>query len=301
MGKFLHDVLDLPQRSEKPRKSGLTIVIVPPLWEGVPGPIRLYRDYVDKVKFTVQCLWVDEETMAKNIRGYRDLGIDVQIGGVPYELAIVQGKQKEFLEMARSLGVNVIEVESHAVGLSLQQMAEEVQRLKEVGFQVVGEVGAKWVEADDTREVQDRILVDKVIRKMQALLDAGADYVYWEGMVVRELIGNQLENKAGQKQLLEVAEAVGPEKILFEVWDARSGGNSQIWAWLIGHFGPDVNIGNVPVAEIAGLECTRRGCIYDPAHPYLRWFSQGKPTQHWWKMPFPDYAVDIQRPPVWRS
>jgi phosphosulfolactate synthase len=300
MGKFLHDVLELPERSQKPRKSGLTILIVPPSSEGVPAPVKALADYVDKVKFTVQCLWVEEDLMARNIKEYRDLGIDVQIGGVPYELAIVQGKQRQFLEKMKSLGVNMIEVESHAVGLSLDTMKAEVSRLKEIGFQVVGEVGAKWVEKDETREVQDRVLVDRVIHKMRALLDAGADYVYWEGMVVRSLIGNQLENKAGQKQLLEVAKTIGPERILFEIWDARSGGNSQLWGWLVNQFGPDVNIGNVAVTEIGRLECARRGCIYDPAHPYLRWLSEGRPTTAWWRIPSPDYSVDIQVPPVWR-
>ena len=166
---------------------------------------------------------------------------------------------------------------------------------------MVGEVGAKWVEADETREVQDRVLVAKVIHKMQALLDVGVDYVYWEGMVVRALIGNQLENKVGQKQLLEVTKEVGADNIVFEVWDARSGGNSQFWAWLVNQFGPEINIGNVRVEEVARLECTRRGCIYDPGHPYLRWVSEGKPTRVWWEMPFPDYTVDIQKPPVWRE
>ncbi len=300
MGKFLHDILDLPKRSEKPRKTGTTMLIVSPTLEGIPAPIKLYSDYVDKVKYTVQCLWVDEEVMAKNIRAYRELKIDVQIGGVPYELAIAQGKQKQFINKVKALGVNMIEIESHAVGLSLAQMKEEVRKVKDEGFQVVGEVGAKWLEADETREVQDRVLVDKVIQKMQALISAGADYVYWEGMVVRALIGNQLENKVGQKQLLEVAKEVGMDKIVFEVWDARSGKNSQIWAWLISQFGPEINFGNMFVEEIARLECTRRGCFYDPAHPYLRWVSQGKPTKEWWQMPFPDYTVDIQKPPVWR-
>jgi phosphosulfolactate synthase len=300
MGKFLQDVLDIPKRSEKPRKTGRTVVEVSAISEGVPVQIKLLRDCVDSVKFLVHCLWVDEELMVKSIRGYRELNIDVQIGGNPYEVAIAQGKQKQFADKVRSCGVNVIEIESHALGLSVEQMKNEVKEAKDRGFKVVGEVGAKWVEADDTREVQDRILVDRVINKMQALLNAGVDYVYWEGMVVRALIGNQLENKIGQKQLLEVAKEVGTDQIVFEVWDARAGKNSQIFAWLIGHFGPEVNIGNVALTELAGLEARRHGLGYDPAHPYIRWLGQGKPTKEWWQMPFPDYSVDIQKPPVWR-
>lgn len=299
MGKFLNDVVDVPQRPAKPRKVGLTMVIAPPSPEGPSATMRLWAEYVDCVKFTVQCLFVDEDVMMRNIRGYLDLDMDVQIGGVPYEIAIMQGKQQQYADKMKAIGANVIEVESHAAELSLEEMKTEIARLKGQGFKIVGEVGAKWVQMDDTRDVQDRIVVDKVIRKMQQLLGAGADHIYWEGMVVRALIGNQLENKVGQRQLVEVAEAIGLDKILFEVWDARHGGNSQFWAWLIHQFGPEINLANINPEEVPLLEAARRGCIYDPAHPYLRWLSRGKPTKHYWQMEMPDYDVDIQPRPVW--
>ncbi len=298
--KFLSDIIDAPTRAGKPRKTGLTMVILKPLPEGVSPRLRLWAEFVDVVKFTIQCLWTDEDVMVRNIRGCRDLNMDVQIGGVPYEMAIMQGKQREFIEKMKALGVNVVEVESHAAELTVEEMKKEVASLKKEGFRTVGEVGAKWVEFDDTREVQDRVNVGKVIHKMQELLESGAEHVYWEGMVIRDLIGNQLENKAGQKQLIEVAKEVGPENIVFEVWDARRGGNSQFWAWLVHQFGPEVNMGNIDPEEVDYLESVRRGCIYDPAHPYLRWLRRGKPTRNWWEMSMPDYTIDIQRPPVWK-
>jgi phosphosulfolactate synthase len=300
--KFLSDIIDVPQRAGKPRKTGLTMVVLDTPWIDGPLPLlRMWAEYIDLVKFPIPCLWVDEEIMVKNIKGYRDLNIDVQIGGVPYELAMMQGKEQECMDKIKALGVNVFEVESHAAELTLEQMKKEVSRLKKAGFRTIGEVGAKWVELDDCRVVQDRINVSRVIQKMQELLEVGAEHVYWEGMVVRALIGNQLDNKAGQKELIEVAKEVGPENIVFEVWDARGhSGNKQIWAWLIHQFGPDVNFGNIDPTEIYMLESVRRGCIYDPAHPFLRWLRRGKPTKNWWDMSLPDYSVDIQKPPVWK-
>jgi len=299
---FMSDIIDTPKRAGKPRKTGRTIVVLDtPYIDGPLPTLRLWAEYVDQVKFPIPSLWVDEEVMERNIRGYRDLNIDVQLGGVPFELAFMQGKQREMMEKVKVLGINVIEVESHAAELTMEDMKQEVARFKEEGFRTIGEVGSKWVELDDARVVQDRIKVDKVINKMQELLEVGAEYVCFEGMIVRALIGNQLENKAGQKELIEVAEAVGPENIIFEVWDARGhSGNKQIWAWLVHQFGPEVNFGNIDPEEIYMLESVRRGCIYDPAHPYLRWLRHGKPTKDWWKMELPDYSVDIQRPPVWK-
>lgn len=293
MGKLMHDVLELPRRSEKPRKKGLTMILDRG-WLSATSPlVAAFHDYADIVKSTAQCLLVDEDLIRKNIQIYRDLGIDAQIGGIPYEIAVLQGKQKAYLERARALGSNVVEVESHAAGLSLEQMKSEVKRLKAEGFKVVGEVGAKWVAHDETRSATGSIFVDRVVQSMLQLLEVGSDYVYWEGMIVRALIGNQLENRAGQEQLLKVAEAVGTDHIIFEVWSARNNTNSPLWGWLIHHFGPDVNLANIHLPELSQLESIRMGLSYDPDHPYLRWLREGKPTAHWWQMELPDYKVDL--------
>ena len=300
--KFLNDIVNLPTRPGKPRKTGLTAVMLDSPWLDGPLPImKIWAEYVDIVKFTIPNLWIDEDIVAKNIKGYRDLNIDVQVGGVPYELAMMQGKEQECLDRMKSFGVNVFEVENHASDLSLEDMKREVGRMKKGGYRTIGEVGAKWVEMDDTRVVQDRVNVARTIQKMQELLESGAEHIYWEGMVVRALIGNQLENKAGQKELIEVAKEVGYENIIFEVWDPRGrGGNKQIWGWLVHQFGPEVNFGNILPEEMCFLETVRRGCIFDPMHPFLRWLKQGQPTKDWWKMSMPDYDVDICKPPVWK-
>ena len=293
MIRLMHDVLDLPQRAEKPRKKGLTMVIDIAWFGATSSLVAAYRDYIDCVKSTARCLWVDEDLIRKNIKTYRDWGIDVQIGGIPYEIAVLQGKQAQYMQRARELGTNIVEVESHAAGLSLQQMKSEVKTLKGEGFKVVGEVGAKWADLDETRPNRDAVHVEKVVEKMLQLLDVGADHVIWEGMVVRALLGNQLENKQGQEQLFKVVEAVKQENIIFEMWSARGNPNSPLWGWLVQHFGPDVNLGNINVQDISMLETIRRGLSYDPAHPYIRWLSHNRPSPNWWDMESPDYKVDL--------
>jgi phosphosulfolactate synthase len=293
MKRLMHDILEVPQRSEKPRKKGITMIVDRAYIGATSELVRCYKDFIDCVKSTAQCLWVDEEIIRENLRIYRSLGIDCQIGGVPYEIAVLQGKQNEYIKRSRELGTNIIEVESHAAGLSLQQMKAEVTRLKEQGFKVVSEVGAKWADRDDTRSSKNTIYVDKVVEKMLQFLEVGADHIYWEGMVVRALLGNRLENEAGQEQLFKVVEAVGQDHIVFEMWSARGNPNSPLWAWLVHHFGPDVNLANIRLDDISLLESVRRGCSYDPGHPYVRWLSQGKPTTNWWEITSPDYKIDL--------
>ena len=293
MKRLMHDILELPQRSEKPRKKGLTIV-VDRAWFGATSQRTAgYKDYIDWVKSTSPCLWVEEVIVQKNIKKYRDIGIDIQMGGVCYEIAVLEGKQKEYMERSKALGINVIEVENHAGAFSLKEMTSEVKKLKKEGFKVVGEVGAKWAGYDETRPRRDAIYVDKVVKNMSALLEAGVDYVYWEGMVVRALIGNNRENHAGQEQLFEVVKNIGQDNIVFEMWTARGNPNPPLWAWLVQHFGPDVNLGNISLDNVSQLETIRRGCYYDPGHPFVRWLSKGKPTANWWEMESTDYKVDL--------
>lgn len=57
-------------------------MIIDRAWIGATSPlVAAYKDYIDCVKSTAQCLWVDEEIIRKNMKAYRDMGIDVQIGG----------------------------------------------------------------------------------------------------------------------------------------------------------------------------------------------------------------------------
>ncbi|MFB3886506.1 MAG: phosphosulfolactate synthase [Thermodesulfobacteriota bacterium] len=294
MGRFLQDIFEIPKRQEKPRKKGITVVIDSGWRNARSELVANSAPYFDVVKSTVPCLYMDENFVRKNIEAYRNLGLDVQIAGVCFEIAALQGKEKEYLKKVKEFGINVVEIESHAAGISLAKMKSEVKRYKDQGFKVVGEVGAKWWHADWTRINRDTIDVGKVIESMSQFLEAGADYVYWEGMVIRSLIGNHLENRAGQAQLLEVARAVDRDKVVFEVWSGRGNVDRPLHGWLIHHFGPDINIGNLHLQEIFNLESIRRGLTYDPDHPYLRWLSQKKPTKNWWEIESPDYSEDIE-------
>lgn len=295
MGNFLQSVLDLPKRQGKPRTKGITMVIDTGWRNAKSELVANTHPYFDIAKSTIPCLYMDEKVVRKNLEAYQSLGIEVQIAGVAFEIAGLQGREKEFLKKIKEYGINVVEIESHVSGLSLKKMKDEVKRYKDQGFKVVGEIGAKWWHADWTRINRDTIDVDKVVESMSQLLEAGADIVYWEGMVVRALLGNHLENRAGQAQLLKVMGAVDRDRVLLEVWSARNHADRPLYGWLIHNFGPDINIGNIHLAEIFSLESTRKGLTYDPDHPYLRWLGKKGPKEkNWWEIESPDYSDDIE-------
>ena len=297
---FLRDILELPARSEKPRKVGKTICAIH-LGGGAVNIEHTAR-YIDRVKLYTSNLLMPAKLVEERIRMYRSLDIDVQMGGMFFELAAMLGKGKveEMAKAVKAIGVNVIEVENHMGAFDLKGLKEEVVKVKAEGFQVVGEVGAKWTEDDETRTAQGRCDPKKVIVAMEQFLEAGVDDLVWDAYPLRALIGNQLENKVGQNQIREVAKAIGQDLITFEVSNARGLGKSKPRAWLIHEFGPDVNIGNANPGDMIELETQRRGMHYDPAWPYVRWMKNNRPTKNWWEIEMPDYDIDIEPRPVWK-
>lgn len=260
-----------------------------------PIVLERYAEYIDTVKLLEATMWAPNDVIKQSIASYHKYGIDVQTGGVSFEIARALGKEEEFLDEMKNLGLDITEYETHALKPTVDQMRSDVEKLCKRGFRVVGEVGAKWPWKDDTRLTRDEIDIQKTIDKFATYLDAGCEKMYWEGLVIANLVGRRLENKQGQKALLEVAETVGADKIVFELWGPTMATlqPGAIWSWLVYQFGPDVNIGNVSSDGVGLLESVRRGALWEMDHPYVRWLSEGRPTKNWWRMEMPPYDVYV--------
>lgn len=299
MSNNFFDFLETPgaERTEKPRESGQTMVMTRGF---MPEYIlKGFSDYIDTIKLLERVLWAPDDVVREQIETYQEYDIDVQLGGLPAEIARLNNQQEEFMREIRNLGVEWIEYETHVDNPTDEEIAHEIGQLKDQGFRVVGEVGAKWIWNDPTRRDLDEIDVDRTIERIERFNDAGCEKVFWEGLIVRNLIGKQLDNKLGQKQLLEVAETVGHENLVFEMWGPGLTQREcpRFWAWLVYQFGPNVNVANVTPTGVLDLESVRRGMTWDMDHPYIRWLDQDKPTENWWKMEAPPYDLGLEKDP----
>lgn len=295
IGQFQETLEQDTGRTKKPRQQGITMVLVMDVANYGPKFIAPYQGLVDRIKL-LDTLWhSDIGIVERAVADYRAMDIDVALGGTQFEIAKAQGRMQEYLNMLKKLGVNEVEVENHASGATLEQTRDEIKMVKDQGFKVVGEVGKKWAWKDDTRKSRDLIHVDKVVEQASMMLEAGADYLYWEGMVVRNLIGSYLENEKGQEQFLDVVRQVNSNKLIFEIWDARKMGNTAIISWLVHKLGPNVNLANIFPTQVKIVEWIRHGIIYEMDHPYMRWAHNRDLAKNWWEMPAPDYSVDLQR------
>jgi phosphosulfolactate synthase (CoM biosynthesis protein A) len=283
------------QRTKKTRKTGITMVMVEDIVNKGPKYIEPFQDLVDRIKI-IDVFWHhDMNVVERAIKNYRQMSMNVSLGGTYFEIAKAQGGLKELIEALKNLGIDEVEVENHGLGLTLQEIQDEVKMFKDHGFQVIGELGKKWWWKDPTRVSRDLLSMEKTLDYALGLIEAGADYIYWEGMIVRNLIGTQLENKKGQKQLIEVASKVDPEKMIFELWDCRNQPNHPLIAWMVKEFGQNVNLANIRPVDVKFVEFIRHGIFYEMDHPYMRWCQDKSAASCWWEMEAPDYNVDLQR------
>jgi phosphosulfolactate synthase len=292
--------IELHQRSAKPRKQGITMVIDTGYNNGmVEHVLKLYGHLIDIVKLTELHLTAPADVIKQKIDLYKSFNVGVQPGGIVVELARLQRREKQVLENLRKLGFDHLEVSSS----STSQREAEIERAfvklaNAAGFTTIGEVGKKFHTGDKTRKSDTELDFEETVAEFETLLSAGADKVYWEGHVLRRIMGDSAADivakyPKGTDQVLKVANRIGQDKIIFEVSSMIPYVQRRAQQfWQVRLFGPDVNIGNVRLEEVQFLEHVRLGTwpvfgfgeLGD--HPYMQALEQSqgaRPTGEWWK------------------
>ncbi|HEV7649766.1 MAG TPA: phosphosulfolactate synthase [Actinophytocola sp.] len=283
-----------PRTEHKPREKGLTMVMDQGWPIGfVDGVLDAFGPYLDVVKLWDPLLLSSVGHVRRRVETYLKHDVLVQPGGLFLEVAEQQNKTDEVLKRLRDFGFNCVEVSNTtSTRGDLDQHAELVRAAAELDYRVVGEVGRKFADGDETRLAEDVIDVDVTVDEFTQLLEAGAWKVYWEGHLLRMVMGDDPERiraqaGTGTQQVIEVARQVGQDNIMFEVSGLRPKQNRQwLQFWLVRTFGPDVNIANARIEEMSNLEAIRRG-----NHPIFGfgnagnypWMRAGGAVERWWR------------------
>jgi phosphosulfolactate synthase len=238
------DFLTLPERSTKPRESGITHVLDKGL-----GPTQISdfidtaRDYVDIVKLG----WgtaVVTPNLSEKIRRYQGAGIPVCFGGTLFEVALRQNRLDEFVATAKGFDMECIEVSDGTIDIPTDQKLDLIRRLSKE-FRVLSEVGSK----DDTVVIAPNKWVEMIERE----LDAGAWKVVTEGRESGSVGIYQPTGEVKAGLMDEIVERVDPSRLLFEAPVKKQ----QVW--FVKHFGTNVNLGNIPPEEVISVETIRLG------------------------------------------
>ena len=245
----MRDLLNLPERSGKPRDRGITHVIDRGLSIAeIEGMIEVAGDYVDIVKLG----WgtaLATRNLERKLECYRSHEIPVVLGGTLTELAISRGRLEELIAWVHELGLSYFEISDGTIALEHERKVELIGRMAQE-FTVLSEVGSK----DDTGAITPPYVW---VEQMRAELAAGAWKVIAEG---REAGTAGIFRPSGEVReglIGEIVHEIAPDRIMFDA--PRK--DQQVW--FVRRFGPEVNLSNVPVGEVLALETLRLGLRSD--------------------------------------
>jgi phosphosulfolactate synthase len=255
---YAFEKIPIPQRQDKPRSRGLTMMID---W-GLP--LGHQQDCLES-----QGLYIDEAKIAagiprvmpagllkKKISAYAGHGIPCFPGGLFTELAIAQGNYEQFLDEAKQTGFGAIEVSDNLLQLSPAIKKKNIRlAVEEFGLKVMGEVGRK----------EGGLSGDELVADVENCIEAGASLVLLEahelfhGDIRLDVIESLVDRVPMEKLMFELPVVVLP--------DVTRDYKHRICAWLVKRFGTEVNLANVEWDEIYITEIVRRGMAGDTSHP----------------------------------
>jgi phosphosulfolactate synthase len=244
----LEGIIPLPDRSEKPRDVGVTHVVDTGL-TGVEaaGLMELAAAHVDVIRLGWGSALITGGLEAK-LATYREHDVAPMLGGTLTELAWRHGRVEALTEALRRLGIRHVEVSEGTLDLPPADKRRLVGALARE-FTVFVEIGSKDGRLAPSTDIWTRQASDA--------LEAGAQTVICEGRVSGDA-GLYWPDGSIRDELVEALVATaGAERLIFEA-PRRS---QQ--AWLVRHFGPDVNLGNVLPWDLIAVESLRLGLRSD--------------------------------------
>ena len=240
--------LDLPPRPGKPRREGLTHVIDKGMnLREIEGLFDTAGQYVDIVKLGWGTSYVTNN-LEKKIALYRSFETPVVCGGTLFEAVYARGKLDEFKRWLIEQRFSHVEISDGAIDIPRERKLELIAQFAR-DFTVMSEVGSK--DADIVYAPY------QWVEWMKEEQEAGAWKVITEG---REGGTAGIFRPTGEMRtglVDEIAHEIDVRDVIFEAPTKSS------QAWFVRHFGPDVNLGNIPPDEVIPLETLRLGLRAD--------------------------------------
>jgi phosphosulfolactate synthase len=224
------------------RDGGLTHVLDKGLgprgWEDV---LETAGDYISIVKLGWGTSYV-----TKNLRRKLDVLKEkpVVIGGTFFEVVYVKGKLDEYKQWLSDLGLTHVEISDGTVEIPRERKLELIEEFAR-DFTVLSEVGSK-----DSEVV---FAPYQWVQWLKEEKEAGAWKVITEA---REGGSAGIFRKDGDMRTGLIDEIAHELDFHDIVWEAPTKASQ---AWFVQHFGPEVNLGNIPPEEVIPLETLRLG------------------------------------------
>ena len=245
---------NIPDRAEKPRDKGLTMVMDKGLsLNEAENMVALKSELTDIVKLgfgtSLLTRYID-----KKIKLYHKAGIMVYVGGTLFEAFTVRNQFDDFCKLMDKLKLEMVEVSDGSISIEHDTKCEYIQKLSK-NFKVISEIGSKC----ESNSLED----SDWIEYMNKELEAGS----WKVIAEAREGGNvgMFDPNGNIKENLikKITNEISASKILWEAPQKKQ----QVW--FINNFGANVNLGNISPNDIISLECLRIGLRGDTFDNYL--------------------------------
>jgi phosphosulfolactate synthase len=252
--KYNADLSDLPERTVKPRKNGVTMVMDKGIsLRQAQDFVDVSAEYVDFVKLGFGTSVITKNVKEK-IKLYKSANLKVYVGGTLFEAFVIRNKFEDYLRYIEDLGLDSAEVSDGSIDLNHDKKCEYIARLAK-DYTVLSEVGSK----------EEGVIIHPArwIKMMQAELEAGASKVIAEA---RESGTVGIFHKNGSAHTLLIHRIVNKVKIENIIWETPQK-TQQVYFLKL--FGANVNVGNIGVDDVIPLETLRLGLRGDTFFTFL--------------------------------
>ncbi|RZK18583.1 MAG: phosphosulfolactate synthase [Pedobacter sp.] len=249
-----YPLLNVPERPEKPRQKGYTMVMDKGLsLRQVEDFIEVAGVYTDIVKLGWATSHVTPNLKEK-LALYKSAGIPTYFGGTLFEAFIIRNQFEDYQRVLDQYGMEYAEVSDGSIEIEhdlkcgyIRELSKQVTVISEVGSKDAAKIFAPY----------------KWIKLMQAEIEAGS----WK-VIAEAREGGNVGIYRGSGEVREglVDEILTqiPEETI--IWEAPQ---KEQQVWFIKLIGTNVNLGNIAPAEVIPLETIRLGLRGDTFDYFL--------------------------------
>lgn len=249
-----YTIKNLPERTQKPREHGLTMVMDRGL------SLRQVEDFIETAGSNTDIVKLGWGTsyvtpnLDEKIKLYHDAGIPVYFGGTLFEAFIVRNQFDDYCRLIDKYQLKYVEVSDGSITILHDVKCEYIYKLKGLAT-VISEVGSK--------DVQKIFAPYKWIQLMRSELEAGA----WKVIAEARESGNvgiyRDSGEVRQGLVDEILTQIPEEAI---IWEAPQKAQQ---VWFIKLLGANVNLGNIAPSDMIPLETIRLGLRSDTFDHFL--------------------------------
>jgi len=244
----------IPDRNQKPRTSGLTMVMDKGLSiNEAKNFLSVSHPHVDIVKLGFGTSFVTPNLKEK-IDVYHSYNIPIYFGGTLFEAFLIRNQFEDYIAVCKEYGITYMEVSDGSITIPHSEKCGYIEKLTKHGT-VLSEVGSK--------DAEHIIPPYKWIELMRAELNSGASYVIAEAREAGNVGIYRGSGEVREGLVQEILTQIPAEKI---IWEAPQKAQQLYFIELIGC---NVNLGNIAPTEMLPLEAMRVGLRGDTFHLFL--------------------------------